>query len=104
MTMNNEAYRENDIKNIPFPELFTEYQEKVNYVLELETEMNQAYSTGDIGEVFAISAVLGVVSTQLQIMKREVTRRDEEDGPLSAEEAREVEAVLFQQMINNLFS
>lgn len=104
MTMNNEAYRENDIKNIPFTELFAEYREKFKYGQALEREMNEAYRAGEIGQMFALAAELGVVSIQIQILNREVKRRDKEDAPLSAEEVREVEAVLFEELVNSLFS
>ena len=65
--------------------------------------MNEAYRAGEIGQMFALASELGVVSIQIQILQREVTRRDEEDAPLSAEEAREVEAVLFEELVNSLF-
>lgn len=103
MTMNNKAYHEDVIKVIPFTELFAEYREKIKYGQALEREMNEAYRDGEIGQMFTLASELGVVSIQLQILQSEVKRRDEEDGPLSPEEASEVEAALFEELVNNLF-
>lgn len=103
MTMSNEAYRENTIKSIPFTDLFADYRKLAKHGQSLEAEMNEAYRAGEIGQMFALASELGVVSIQLQILQHEVERRDEEDGPLSAEEAREAEAALFEELLNILF-
>ena len=103
MAMSNEEYRENDIKNVPFKVLFNEYRKAYRYMLEVENEMNRAYRDGEIGEMFANAAELGVISIQLQLLENEVKRRDEEDGPISDEEMLEVEVLLLEEMVINLF-
>ena len=102
MAMSNEEYRENDIKSIPFVDLFAEYRERFKYGQALEQEMSEAYRAGEIGQMFALASELGVVSIQAQILNREVKRRGEEDAPLSPEEVSQVEAVLLEELINSL--
>lgn len=104
MTMSNEAYRENVIKYIPFTELFAEYRDQYKYGQELERKMNEAYRAGEIGQMYALAAELGVVSIQIQIIQHEVNRRDAEETPLSDEEAREIEAALFEELANSLIN
>lgn len=102
MTMSNEAYREDTIKNIPFTELFIEYREKLKYGQALEEAMNESYRDGEISQMFALASELAVVSIKVQILQHEAQRRDEEEALQRLEEVSEVEAALFRELINSL--
>lgn len=103
MTMSNEDYAQENIREIPFGKLFAEFRETFSRAAELERQMNEAYFDGDIGLSFAYASELGVLTIRVQIMQAEVERRDEEDGPLTPEESAEAQAAVFDELLKSLF-
>lgn len=104
MGMSNESYTQDNIKEIPFIELFANFREAFSRANELEKAVNEAYFNDDVGLAFVYAATLGVVQIKVQIMEREVERRDEEEGPLSPEETAEVQSVILNEMLQSLFT
>lgn len=101
MTMSNVAYHKDIIKNVPLTELFDEYQDKTRDGQALEEAMNEAYLAGEIERMFDFAKVLAVISIKIQIIQLEIQRRDEEEALLGPEWVSEVEAALFDDLVNS---